>query len=191
MVGRKTSCPAALPAVKQADHQALPLLEPARRDQRREIGAGEAAADPDDDAPQQHQLPRLGIAGRQRHAERGGGQRQRRSCGARRTGRSAPRRTGRSRRKAAVDPDRERDRRARPLEFVFQRHDQHAGRGAHAGRQHDDHEGDRGDDPGVMQPAGPGTRRRPAATDQDSFLFISMPARRASTAWTAATSSSP
>jgi len=32
-----------------------------------------------------------------------------------------------------VDADRERDRRARPVEFILERHDQHARRGAHAG----------------------------------------------------------
>ena len=100
MVGRNTSCPAALAAVR------MPITRPCRaRNQRaaiigREIGADKAAAEPDHHAPQQHELPSLVHRGVNATADAVAAS-DRSSCGARRTGPSAPRRTGRSRHKAA------------------------------------------------------------------------------------------
>ena len=48
----KDKLPRGVAGGQHADHDALPRLEPARRDQRPEIGAGGTAAEPDDDAPQ-------------------------------------------------------------------------------------------------------------------------------------------
>ena len=51
-----------------------------------------------------------------------------------------------------VDADCERDRGARPVEFLFERYDQHGRGGAHAGDHNRRHKGDGDDDPCVMQP---------------------------------------
>ena len=52
-----------------------------------------------------------------------------------------------------VDAEGEGDRRPRPMELLFERHDQHTGSRAHASRYDGDCEDHGDNDPGVMQPA--------------------------------------
>ena len=151
--GRKTSCPVAVLAASR------PIASPRLvANQRLTIVAPSTIATtptprPDEEAPEQDQLPGRGHqrarGDRERHEPH------REIDRAPDADRLHQRRGERAHQAVEedVDRDRRRDRRAAPAEGVLERHDQHRGRGAHRGRDQQQHEGHADRDPGIVHPA--------------------------------------
>ena len=133
-----------------AQHQTPAVHKPATGNGRREDRGHASRAQADHHAPQQIELPR-GV--HDRGQQRAGRDRDQRAQGHRAQAEAVHERRGKRPGEAEqdeVDRDRDRDDRAVPTKFVLQRHDQHAWRGAKAGRAHQRDERDGGDDPGVV-----------------------------------------
>ena len=135
---------------EDADHKAAARHEPACGDRRAQYQRGHAGAEPDHDAPQQHQLPDL------RHHQRGeqaGDDDELR--GQRHVAQAvAVHQRGRERRHQPEQDEADRQRRGDfgggPAKFLLQRHDEDARRADRAGGDQRGEEGDADHHPAVM-----------------------------------------
>ncbi len=145
---------------ENAEGEPAPLDEPAVHDGGAEYDRDHARREPNADAPDDDELPRRRDSRRETDAC---GERSHRDHGRSTHAESLHQRAGeRSHETVEQDVDRhgERDRRARPMEFLLERNDQHARRGAHAGRCEKCDEGRREDDPRVVNGASTGHARK-------------------------------
>ena len=129
--------------------------EPAVGHGRGEHARHAARAEPDDDAPEQDQLPRL----RHEHGQPGTGGAEPERDHDHAPDAEALHRRGCERagepEQDQVHADRERDDAAGPVQVLLQRIDEHARGGAEAAGEQQRHERDACDDPGVVQPYRP------------------------------------
>ena len=138
---------------QEPDNHPLPSVEPARGNVSCQISADKAGRQPDHQAPKHDELPRMIHQRGQREAC--GRHRQRRGYRAAHA-EAIHRRRGERPDQAVdqqVDTDREGYRGTRPVELIFERHDQHARGRPHASSDHDYDKGQGDNDPGVMHPA--------------------------------------
>ena len=143
--------PGAAAAAEQADDQAAAGREPAGRDRGRQHRWPGAGAEPDHHAPEQHRAARLASSTRSTRRRWRRTQRARRprgGCRARSIMAAAngPMKPNRMR----LIGDGEAKSSPAPAELLLQRHHQHARRRADPGRREQRDEGDRDDDPGVV-----------------------------------------
>ncbi|CAB3923427.1 hypothetical protein LMG26858_05526 [Achromobacter anxifer] len=135
---------------QQAHHHAAMLAEPAVDDGGAQHHGHRARAQAREHAPGQQQMPGLGHEG----AGRAGRGHQCEGADQHAAQAEAFHRGGRERSDHAVQEDadggRQRDGAATPAEGFFQRHQQHAGRGAQAGRDQQGQEDHRDDDESVL-----------------------------------------